>query len=129
MLLQPFKGFCLKAIRKSQIQPDCIFAAKGPAVLPDHTAPDTLCLKLFDRLFIFSAPIFAVQEEHVGPLRLRHLYAFEILMYKPAGIFHIFPQNIKKLFQPLLSFHRVRTDQGIHGKNIDRVIMRKGRLL
>ena len=75
------------AVRQGQIHPDGVRPRKRRAVLPDDTGTRAALLQFPQRHMVLLQPCGAVEEEHIGSLRLHDLHAGEVSGDEIAGIF------------------------------------------
>ena len=67
-------------------------------------------------------PVPAVEKQHIGALRFRHVHAFEMRLDILYCKIYIAGQNAPEFVHPLHSRIAVRADEGVHGQNIHGVV-------
>ena len=129
VFVQAFKGLLHTAERQSQVHAYVARAEEGSPVLPRHADVPAGLDKLVQGLAVAAAPVVAVEEEHIGALRLGNAHAVKALGYVPAGEVNVAGQHLPQLGEPLVTLRLVRAYQGVHAQHVHVVVVRQRALL
>ena len=110
-------------MRQGQIHPDGVRPRKRRAVLPDDTGTRAALLQFPQRHMVLLQPCGAVEEEHIGSLRLHDLHAGEVSGDEIAGIADVVCQHGAQLVEPLCALVRPWFEQGVQREHIAGIVM------
>ena len=95
---------------------------KGPvertSVLPCDSHIPACLQKFIHGPAMLPAPLFAVQIQHIGSLRLCKFHTVKMFPDIVISVIDIFTQHLAQFVHPLMSLLPVRSDQGMHGQYI-----------
>ena len=86
-------------------------------------------LELLKGFAVVPAPLCAVRKEHVGALRLSQSDSLKVRADIFCRIVHVAGQDRAEFIDPLHSFCRVGSQQGVHGEYVHLIVMAEGGLL
>ena len=94
------------------------------AILPGNAHIPAGFFHLGNGFPVGFAPIRAIQEEHVGALRLADRNAFKMLGDIITGKVDIAADGLPQFLHPFVPFRLISADQGVHRKHIHIIIVR-----